>query len=235
MSIKPKNTLAAIILDFDGLILDTETPLYVSWQEVCEAHSVPMDHAWWATLLTAKADPPEAYALLEERSSRPFDMELVRKARSARELQLIAGQSLLPGVAELISQAKALSMHVGIASNSERAWVTGHLSRLGLLDAIDQIKCCDDVQHPKPSPDPYLAVLDALSVSAGEAIAFEDSPAGVAAAKAAGVFCVAVPNAVTRTLDFPGVDLVLPSLAGVSLMELVHSFGIDVGNGNSED
>jgi HAD superfamily hydrolase (TIGR01509 family) len=224
--------LAAIILDFDGLILDTETPLYVSWQEVCETHNVPMEHAWWATLLTAKADPPEAYALLEKQSSIPFDRELVRKTRSARERQLIANQSLLPGVAELISQARDLSLRVGIASNSERAWVTGHLSWLGLLEAIDQIKCCDDVLHPKPSPDPYLAVLDALGVAAGQTIAFEDSPTGVAAAKAAGVFCVAVPNTVTRTLDFPGADLVIPTLADVSLSELIHSFGIDMGDGN---
>ena len=214
-------TPAAIILDFDGLILDTETPLYASWQEVCEAHGVPMEHAWWANLLTAKADPPEAYDLLEQRSSLPFDREQVRTARYARELQLIEEQALLPGVAELISQAKALSLRIGIASNSERAWVTGHLSRLGLLESIDQIRGRDDVLHPKPSPDPYLAVLEALGVAPGQAIAFEDSPAGVAAAKAAGVFCVAVPNTVTRGLAFPGVDLVVSSLAEVTLEELI--------------
>jgi HAD superfamily hydrolase (TIGR01509 family) len=227
MNNKERSTLGAILLDFDGLILDTETPLYISWQEVCEAHSVPMDHAWWARLLTTKADPPEAYDFLAKHSPLAFDREQVRKARSARELQLIAGQSLLPGVADLISQAKALSLRVGIASNSERAWVTGHLARLGLLAAIDQIKCCDDVLHPKPSPDPYLSVLKALGVSAGQAIAFEDSPAGVAAAKAAGVFCVAVPNGVTRNLDFPGVDLVVPSLDGVCLQELICLFGMN--------
>jgi HAD superfamily hydrolase (TIGR01509 family) len=213
--------LAAILLDFDGLILDTETPLYTSWQEVCEMHCVPMEHAWWANLLTAKADPPEAYDLLEQRSSLPFDREQVRTARFARELQLIDEQALLPGVAELISQAKALSLRIGIASNSERAWVRGHLSRLGLLESIDQIRGRDDVLHPKPSPDPYLAVLEALGVAPGQAIAFEDSPAGVAAAKAAGVFCVAVPNTVTRGLAFPGVDLVVSSLAEVSLQELI--------------
>ena len=217
---------AAILLDFDGLILDTETPLYTSWQEVCDVHCVPMDHTWWANLLTAKADPPEAYDLLEQRSSLPFDREQVRTARYARELQLIEEQALLPGVAELISQARKLALCIGIASNSERAWVTGHLSRLGLLESIDQIRCRDDVLHPKPCPDPYLAVLEALGVLPGQAIAFEDSPAGVAAAKAAGVFCVAVPNTVTRGIAFPGVDLVVSSLAEVSLERLLLSVGI---------
>jgi len=221
-----KHTLAAIVLDFDGLILDTETPLYVSWQEVCEVHHVPMDHAWWASLLTAQADPPEAYDLLEQSSTIPFDRGLIRQTRYARELELIAGQKLLPGVPELIAQARALSLRVGIASNSERAWVTGHLARLGLLEEIDQIRCRDDVLHPKPSPDSYLAVLEAYGIPAVQAIAFEDSPAGVTAAKAARLFCVAVPNAVTRSLAFPTADIVVPSLAEVSLEGLIAYFGI---------
>jgi HAD superfamily hydrolase (TIGR01509 family) len=222
------NALAAIVLDFDGLILDTETPLYTSWQEVCEAHGLAMDHAWWAYLLTTKADPPEAYDLLEGCTSLPFDRERIRQARFARELELIAGQELLPGVPELIAQARALSLSVGIASNSERAWVTAHLARLGLLEEIDQIRCRDDVLHPKPAPDSYLAVLQALGIPTCQAIAFEDSPAGIAAAKAAGLFCVAVPNTVTKTLAFPGADLVVPSLVGVSLAGLIVSFGIRI-------
>jgi HAD superfamily hydrolase (TIGR01509 family) len=214
-------TLKAIILDFDGLILDTETPLYLSWQEVCAAHGVPMDHSWWATRLTAHSDPPEAYALLEERSSIALDRDRLRKARTTREFQLIEEQAVLPGVVDLISQAKALSLQIGIASNSERAWVTGHLSRLGLLREFDQIKCRDEVPNPKPSPDLYLAVLEALGVSPQQAVAFEDSPVGVAAARAAGVFCVAVPNSVTRGLDFPAADLIIPSLDGICLANLI--------------
>lgn len=215
------NTLKAVILDFDGLILDTETPLYLSWQEVCAAHGVPMDHAWWAVRLTAHSDPPEAYVLLEERSSRPIDREQLHRARAARELSLIEDQALLPGVLEVISQAKALSLRIGIASNSERSWVTRHLSRLGLLGEFDQIRCRDEVANPKPDPALYLAVLSALGVSPHQAIAFEDSPVGVAAAKAAGVFCVAVPNTVTSGLDFPSADLLIPSLAGFSLISLM--------------
>jgi len=213
--------MAAIILDFDGLILDTETPLYRSWQEVCEEHGVAMDHAWWAIQLTTLADPPDAYAYLEKHSATPFDREQVRKRRQARELQLVESQILLPGVSEVISQAKALAFPLGIASNSERAWVTHHLARLGLLDQFDQIKCCDEVRHPKPSPDVYLAVLEALNVLPQEAITFEDSPVGVLAAKSAGVFCIAIPNAVTKGLDFTLADLVLSSLAGVSVADLV--------------
>lgn len=215
--------MTALILDFDGLILDTETPLFLSWQEVCEAHGVPMDHSWWATLLTTYADPPEAYALLEEHSSFPVDRDQIRKTRTAREFELIAKQTPLPGVIDVISQAKALSLRLGIASNSKRALVVHHLTRLGLLGEFDRIKCLDEVPNPKPSPDPYLMLLEELGTLPHQAIAFEDSPVGVAAAKAAGVFCVAVPNSVTRGLDFHLADLVIPSLAGISIPDLIQT------------
>jgi HAD superfamily hydrolase (TIGR01509 family) len=213
--------LKAIILDFDGLILDTETPLFTSWKEVCEGYGVSMEPAWWANLLTSQADPPEAYAYLEGKASVGIDREQVRRIRAARELELIAGQTILPGVADVISQAKALSLRVGVASNSERAWVTGHLARLGLLDDFDAIRCRDEVARAKPMPDSYLAVLEALEAAPTEAIAFEDSPVGVAAAKAAGVFCVAVPNPVTRRLEFPSADILVSSLAQVSVAQLI--------------
>jgi HAD superfamily hydrolase (TIGR01509 family) len=215
--------MSAIILDFDGLILDTESPLYRSWQEVCEAYSVQMDHAWWAIQLTTHPDPPECYIYVEEHSAIPFDREQVRKRRQAREFQLIEGQEPLPGVLSVISQAKALALPLGIASNSERAWVTGHLARLGLLEQFNQIRCRDEVSRPKPNPDVYLAVLEALGTPPQEAVAFEDSPVGVAAAKAAGVYCVAVPNAVTKGLDFTMADRVISSLAGVSVVELIQT------------
>lgn len=218
--------MKVVILDFDGLILDTETPLFVSWQEACERHGVSMEAPWWANILTAHADPPEAYALLERSSAIPVDRDHLRQVRSARELQLIAQQPLMPGVPELIAQARVLSLSVGIASNSDRAWVTGHLSRLGILAEFRALKCRDEVPHPKPHPDLYLALLDQLEATPRGAIAFEDSPVGVEAAKAAGVFCVAVPNAVTSRLAFPSADVIAPSLVGLSLKDLTEAASV---------
>jgi HAD superfamily hydrolase (TIGR01509 family) len=215
--------LKALILDFDGLILDTETPLFVSWQEACERHGVPMEASWWANILTAQADPPEAYALLERSSAIPVDRDQLRRVRSARELQLIEQQVLMPGVPQLLAQARVLSLSVGIASNSDRAWVTSHLSRLGILDEFRALKCRDEVARPKPHPDLYLALLDELEATPGEAISFEDSPVGVQAARAAGVFCIAVPNAVTTRLGFPSANVIAPTLAGLSLKNLIEA------------
>ena len=80
----------------------------------------------------------------------------------------------------------------------------------------------DDVQITKPDPDLFLSVVECLGVSAQQAIAFEDSPHGVTAAKQAGLYCVAVPNPVTRQLSLAHADLVLESLEDLSLDELIQ-------------
>ena len=97
----------------------------------------------------------------------------------------------------------------------------GHLERLGLHVHFDAVKTAADVERVKPDPALYLATLDALGLAADEAIALEDSPNGIAAAKAAGLFCVAVPNAMTRDLDVSAANLRLPSLAEMPLAELL--------------
>ena len=97
----------------------------------------------------------------------------------------------------------------------------GHLSERSLLSHFHCVRSRDDVEHPKPAPDVYLAALDHLGVAPHEAIALEDSPHGVTAAKAAGLYCVAVPNDITAGLCFDHADLVLESLVECSLTQLI--------------
>jgi len=92
------------------------------------------------------------------------------------------------------------------------------------------LRCRDDVNHAKPAPDLYIAVLACLGVSPSEAVAIEDSPNGVIAAKQAGMFCVAIPNSITATLDLSQADLVLRSLSDVALRELLHRLGSSSSN-----
>ena len=136
--------------------------------------------------------------------------------------ELVLKQAILPGVEEYIREAKARGMKVGLASASWGDWAPGHLERLGLHVHFDAIKTAADVERVKPDPALYLAALDALGLDATEAIALEDSPNGIAAAKAAGLFCVAVPNAMTRDLDVRAADLRLASLAAMPLAELLE-------------
>src|SRR5260370_24098872 len=109
-----------------------------------------------------------------------------------------------------------MGLQLGVASSSTSEWFKGHLSRLGILESFDCIRCRDDVANAKPEPDLYLAVLDRLGVGASEAIAVEDSPNGVLAAKRAGLRCVPIPNSITAQLDLRQADLLLRYLDDVT-------------------
>jgi HAD superfamily hydrolase (TIGR01509 family) len=152
----------------------------------------------------------------------PVDCEAIRKAHHLREAELIEAQAAMPGVVDIIQQAHEHKLMVGIASSSERSWVIKHLRRLG-LDGFFQTLCClEDVAWAKPAPDLYLALLEAWKIRPDEAFAFEDSPHGVSSAKRAGLFCVAVPNEMTRGLCFDHADLVLDSLEGINLDDILR-------------
>ena len=212
--------IQALIFDFDGLVLDTEGPDYQSWQEVYQDYGCALPMSEWARWIgTIGAFDP--YAYLEEQLGYPVDRAAVRARRHARFDELMAGQSLLPGVREYVLEAKRLGLQTGIASSSPREWIVSRLGPLGLEPYFDRIRGGNDVTHTKPDPAVYRAALEALSVQAHQAIALEDSPNGVLAAKRAGLYCVAVPNALTRELDLSRADLRLGSLAELPLEELL--------------
>jgi beta-phosphoglucomutase-like phosphatase (HAD superfamily) len=103
--------------------------------------------------------------------------------------------------------------------------VAGHLERVNLLDRFCCIKCSDEIPQAKPHPALFLAVLEATGVPPSNAIVLEDSPNGIAAAAAAGIFCVAVPNPITRSLALNRADLLLDSLADMPLARIVTRLG----------
>ncbi len=216
-------TIRALVFDFDGLILDTETPLQLSWEEIYSQVGLSVPPAHWASLLGAAADPPEAYALLEKHLGHSIDREAVRRRRLRREHELLAAEAILPGVTELIREAQSRGLGLAVASSSDRAWVEGHLRAFGLLSSFDALLCAEDVTLVKPDPQLYTAALCALGVRADEAIAFEDSAHGAEAARRAGLFVVVVPNRVTRHATFPNADLVVSSIAERSLNEYIHA------------
>ena len=216
--------IRALVFDFDGLILDTEGPIYQSWLEVYEAHDVVLPFELWVKTVGSSNQAFQPQQHLEERLGRPLTQQVIDR-RVERRVELVLAQPLLPGVAGLVDEAGAAGLKVGVASSSSRDWVSGHLERLGLLARFDCIRCRDDVQRVKPEPDLYLAVVDCLGVPASEAAAIEDSPNGIAAAKRAGLRCVAIPNPITAGLDLGAADLRLGSLADVTLTQLLDRLG----------
>ena len=213
--------IRAIVFDFDGLILDTEGPVYRSWLEVYRAHGEDLPFDRWVQIVGSTTAGFHPQHHLEERLGRPLPQEVV-EGRIARRTEMVLAEKVLPGVVPLVDAARAAELRLGVASSSTRDWVAGHLSRLGILDRFDCLRCRDDVEHAKPEPDLYVAVLACLDVDPSEAIAIEDSPNGVMAAKRAGLRCAAIPNPITARLDLSQADLVLDSLADVSLNELLE-------------
>lgn len=215
--------IRALVFDFDGLILDTEEPVYRSWLEVYQAHGEELPFERWVQIVGSTTTGFHPQHHLEERLGRPLPKEVLDR-RIGRRTELVLAQAVLPGVVQQLDAARDSGLKLGVASSSTREWVAGHLARLGILERFECLRCRDDVANPKPEPDLYLAVLDCLGVSASEAIAIEDSPNGVAAAKRAGMRCVAIPNSITAGLDLSEADITLGSLAELTLAQLLAKF-----------
>jgi len=213
------SVVRALVFDFDGLIIDTEVPVYRAWAEVYERYGQQLSAEFWATIIGYGPRHFDPLADLERRVGRALDREAVLSERRARQLEMVAELPVRPGVREWRWAATELGVRLGVASSSTRGWVTENLARLG-LDGWDCVRCREDVARSKPAPDVYLAVLECLDVAPAEAVAVEDSGVGVEAAKRAGMHCVAVPSALTMGHDFSRADLVLGSLAELPFAEL---------------
>jgi HAD superfamily hydrolase (TIGR01509 family) len=207
--------LKALVFDFDGLILDTEGPVFHSWRETFEAAGATLTLEEWSDTI-GRANSVDPADLLAERTGKPLD-EARRAARKARRDELLAAEAVLPGVHEWLEDARLLGLPIGVASSSEVDWVAGHLERLGLLDRFACLTCFDGTLPGKPAPALYLAACESLGAAPADALAVEDSGNGVKAAKAAGLRCVAVPHDLTRDHDLTGADLLVASLAELPL------------------
>jgi HAD superfamily hydrolase (TIGR01509 family) len=210
-----------LLFDFDGLIVDTETPSLASWQTLYREHGQELPLEQWITLVGTIGAPFDPYAHLVELAG-PLDREAVLERRRDHELSLSEVEELRPGVLDYLEEAERRGLRTAIVSSSTRDWIDRHLRRLERAEHFDAIVAADhDVVRAKPAPTLYLEALDVLGLALDEAIAFEDSPNGIKAAKAAGIFCVAVPNGVTAALGLDEADLVLGSLAELPLAELI--------------
>ena len=218
--------IKALVFDFDGLILETETPDFEAWSEIYREHGHELPRERWVENIGASAWPFDA---LEHLASLvlpigPLDREAVRAKQEARKVELVAALEMMAGVRDYLSDARRLGLKVALASSASEAYIAGHLDRLALRDAFAVIVCRDNVARGKPFPDLYLRAIQDLGVRAAEAIAFEDSRNGIAAAKTAGLHCVAVPNPMTSALDLSAADLRLESLGALRLEKLIARF-----------
>jgi HAD superfamily hydrolase (TIGR01509 family) len=216
--------IKALIFDFDGLILDTETPEFHVWQDIYREHGYELPAEKWASIVGGSGhsdfDAAENLSLLTQ--GRQDSASLSERFRR-QSVELIHTLGPLPGVVDYLNDAKRLGLKLAIASSSTRAWVEPHARRIGVLPYFDQVVTREDVGpgRTKPNPDLFLTALDRLGVPKEGAIVFEDSPNGVKAARQAQIFVVAVPNELTSTLSLDHADLILSSLSDMPLPVLL--------------
>jgi HAD superfamily hydrolase (TIGR01509 family) len=217
--------IRGLIFDFDGLIVDTEGPIFNAWQRIYREHGqeLPLDR--WLTIIGTASGPFDPLLELRRRTGKALEREELDALERLYYKEATAMQQLLPGVEKYIADARRLGLMLGVASSSARSWVMEHLQRFGLEGAFDCIVCREDVSQTKPDPELYRAALDRLNLKPPEALALEDSTNGIRAAKAAGLFCIAVPNPLTLNMDLQQADLRLTSLDAVSLRELLAQAG----------
>ena len=217
--------IRAFLFDFDGLILDTETASRAGWQWLYRRHGHELPPEKWA-LMVGTVDGWDIWGHLEGLVGEPLDREALNAERYAHELSLLELEELRPGIADYLDAADRRGLRRAIVSSASRAWVDRHLARLERAVGWDAIVTADhDAERAKPAPTLYQEALQLLGVAPSESIAFEDSPNGARAARAAGIFVVGIPNAVTADFDLhEEADLVVDSLADLPATELLARF-----------
>jgi HAD superfamily hydrolase (TIGR01509 family) len=209
--------LRALLFDFDGLILDTEGPVYEAWRDDYLAHGHDLPLETYADCVGSDFNRFDPKSHLESLVGFAIDWPERDLWRERNALERVTRLLPLPGVVGLLDAADAAGLPCAVASSSPRSWVEGHLDRLGLLGRFALTRCLDDVAAPKPAPDLFLAAAVGLGVDPAETVVFEDSRNGLLAAIAAGCPCVVVPNRITAHLDFTGALAVVGSLEEVDL------------------
>lgn len=213
--------IKAVVFDFDGTLLDTETSAYEAFCDIYAEHGQTLRLEDWALGIgTHGGFSP--YEDLAAKTGKQIDRDALEARYRALHGERVAGIALRPGVMDRLEEARRLGLRIGLASSSDRAWLEKYTALLGIRDYFEVICSADDVERVKPDPALYLMAVKALGATGEEAIAIEDSMNGLRAAKAAGLFAIVVPNSVTGHMDFTGADLIADSLADVSFEALAR-------------
>jgi HAD superfamily hydrolase (TIGR01509 family) len=222
MGAMPPPAIAGIVFDFDGTMVDTETPTVEVWREIYRRHGQTLGIEDWQHALGTHGgfDPHAHLAGLTEGVYSGDPQEVSARIRLRCE-----EEPLRPGVLELLTAARQAGMRTAVASSSSLGWVERWLAHHGIRGLFDRVLGRDLVRQVKPAPDLFLLAALEIGLPPAACLAIEDSPNGVVAALRAGMRCLVVPNPVTAGLAFPAADLTLDSLAGVMLADLLERLG----------
>ena len=206
-----QSSLRALLFDFDGLMVDTEWPIYQAWCQTFRDYGQPLSLETFNQCIGTNFDTWSPKTHLEELTGTRIDWDPLDCARQSSIDKNLEGAPAMPGIPESVHAGRKSGLKLGVVSSSSHRWVDGWLQRIGLLDQFDLTVCRDDAPRIKPAPDLYLEAARQLDLNPGSCLVVEDSVNGIKAAKAAGMPNVAIPNRVTACCDFSLADHVLSS------------------------
>ncbi len=204
---------AAVLFDFDGVLVDTEWAIYESWRGFFESHGHELPLEIYTRCIGSDFATWSPKTHLEDLTGHVFDWHDLDVQRQEQIMARLANTGPMPGVRELLPLLTAAKVPTAVVSSSSHHWVDGWLEKLGLCGHFAATVCRGDAPRIKPAPDLFLEATKRLDVPPNECLVLEDSRNGLDAAKAAGMTVWVVPNRVTEGLDFSAADKILGSLA----------------------
>lgn len=214
--------ISGLIFDFDGLMIDTEMPRAVTWQKVFENNGFTLSMEDYFKTIGSDDTAYDPAEDLAERTHFKLSKEEINAWVVERSQQIIFEQPLLPGVENIIRKAHDSGLKLGIASSSFRDWVVPLLEKHRIQQFFEVVFTRENVRFTKPDPELYLSAMKAMGLLPKSSIAFEDSTNGIKAAKTAGMYCIAVPNQITRTMDLQIADKIVDSFNDLTIAELIN-------------
>jgi HAD superfamily hydrolase (TIGR01509 family) len=212
----------AVVFDFDGVIIDTETARYEVWKRIFQEHNQVLPKDIWVKSIGRTEYFISPYDLLVQLTGTSIDIDTLRAYEKSMEEQYIAQKPLTTGLLERINEARGAGGRFAIASSASRRYVEKHLKERNILNHFDALVCRDDVSRHKPHPQPYLRALELLDAEIDYSFAVEDAPAGIEAAVSAGLFCVAVAGNMTKDMDQSRAHCIVNSLDDFTFESLIE-------------
>lgn len=213
--------IKAVIFDFDGLILDTETPWFYAYKRVLQ-EEYQFELLLDDFVQCVGADNNVLFDFLEKKLGKELDRSKVETKAVEIHAKSIKTLKAREGVRNYLESARELGLKIALCTSSKHSWVSQHLTNLNLYSYFDYFITQDDVEKIKPNPELFLKTLEVLDIKPDEAIVFEDSMNGLLSARKAKIPVVVIPNPVTEHLPFNDYLLRINSMKEYSLTDIIQ-------------
>jgi HAD superfamily hydrolase (TIGR01509 family) len=205
----------AVIFDNDGVIIDSE-PLHIEADlQILAEYGID----WKAADLHRFIGVKDAvmWKALQGELGLPDSPEALKEKKGRIRDAVFTSERIRPidGIPELFAALKAAGWKVAVATSSQRSLIGPWLEAMGLGILLDALVAGDDVDHAKPHPEPYIRAAALLGVQPSDCTAIEDSPHGVASAKAAGCRCIGFRTPGGPRQDLSEADIIVDSIRSI--------------------